>query len=172
MKAEELLQAANDRLHGESAIGLRLLRPDVLVKEAVKEAKSQITAEEAQKARYAIDQAETLIAQAERLAEQISRREDLFLVPYRQKSAAPAPPPLNLGDAPDALDYRVRKGDTLWDISGHSNFYGNPWKWGAIYDANRRRIRNPHRIYPGQQLQIPIQPMRARPSPAASEEQP
>ncbi|MBU8575988.1 LysM peptidoglycan-binding domain-containing protein [Bacillus pumilus] len=58
--------------------------------------------------------------------------------------------------------YTVKKGDTLWDISGR--FYGDSTKWRRIWNANkaamikrsRRNIRQPgHWIFPGQKLKIP-----------------
>ena len=41
--------------------------------------------------------------------------------------------------------YTVRRGDTLWDISGR--FFGNPWEWPRVWSYNPE-ITNPHWIYP------------------------
>ncbi len=49
--------------------------------------------------------------------------------------------------------YTVKKGDSLWRIAGR--VYGNPFKWPRIYNANKNKLKSPHKIYPGQVLTIP-----------------
>jgi nucleoid-associated protein YgaU len=51
----------------------------------------------------------------------------------------------------------VSRGDTLWRISRLT--YGVGERYAIVYRANRERIRDPNRIYPGQ---IFILPMKAR----------
>ncbi|ADY73308.1 Peptidoglycan-binding lysin domain [Desulfurobacterium thermolithotrophum DSM 11699] len=51
--------------------------------------------------------------------------------------------------------YIVKKGDTLWGIAAKDFIYGDPWQWPLIFKANRDKIKNPHLIFPKQELEIP-----------------
>ncbi len=63
--------------------------------------------------------------------------------------------------APNAPEeYTVKRGDTLWAISGM--FLKSPWRWPELWGMNLQDVRNPHRIYPGQQLVLEKTDGRAR----------
>ena len=61
-------------------------------------------------------------------------------------------------DAPEF--YTVRRGDTLWDIS--KLFLTSPWRWPQLWGMNMAQVRNPHLIYPGQELVLEKADGRAR----------
>ncbi|WP_300654942.1 LysM peptidoglycan-binding domain-containing protein [Hydrogenophaga sp.] len=63
--------------------------------------------------------------------------------------------------APNAPDsYTIKRGDTLWAISGI--FLKTPWRWPELWGMNLDDIQNPHRIYPGQVLYLDKSNGRAR----------
>ena len=57
-------------------------------------------------------------------------------------------------------EYVVKRGDTLWDISG--KFLRHAWRWPELWGMNLKQIRNPNLIYPGQLLWLEIVNGRAR----------
>lgn len=52
-------------------------------------------------------------------------------------------------DAP--LRYKVKKGDTLWDISKY--YLRDAWQWPELWYTNTQ-VKNPHLIYPGEVLTL------------------
>ncbi|QXZ08671.1 LysM peptidoglycan-binding domain-containing protein [Comamonas sp. Y33R10-2] len=55
--------------------------------------------------------------------------------------------------APNApAQYTVKRGDTLWGISGL--YLRQPWRWPELWGMNLSSISNPHQIFPGQVLYL------------------
>ena len=66
-------------------------------------------------------------------------------------------PSVALSETEEIKEYKVVKGDTLWDISGkelHDSFL-----WPKIWQENPD-IANPDRIYPGRTIKIPLRLMK------------
>lgn len=53
----------------------------------------------------------------------------------------------------DARLHKVKRGETLWTIARDQ--IGEGALWVALYAANRDQIKDPSRLYPGQELTIP-----------------
>ena len=51
--------------------------------------------------------------------------------------------------------YVVKKGDSLWWIAKYKDIYNDHFLWPLIYDANKKLLKDPSKIYPGQKLMIP-----------------
>ena len=49
--------------------------------------------------------------------------------------------------------YEIAAGDTLWSLA--QKYYGDPYQWRRIYDANSHMINDPHWIYPPHRIIIP-----------------
>jgi nucleoid-associated protein YgaU len=56
--------------------------------------------------------------------------------------------------APEASMYTVQSGDSLSKIA--KEYYGDPMKYPAIFEANQPMLTDPDKIYPGQVLRIPV----------------
>src|SRR4029450_11796357 len=63
-----------------------------------------------------------------------------------------------LPSAPDI--YTVKSRDTLWGISGL--YLKSPWRWPELWGMNLEQVKNPHLIFPGQQLFLDKSNGRAR----------
>lgn len=52
-------------------------------------------------------------------------------------------------------EYVIKKNDTLSEIAKAE--LGNPNRWTFLYEFNRDRIKDPHRLQPGQKILIPVE---------------
>lgn len=61
-------------------------------------------------------------------------------------------------EAPKAVMYTVKKGDTLWKIAEETYGKGKGAQYTGIFEANKPMLSHPDKIYPGQVLRIPPAP--------------
>lgn len=52
--------------------------------------------------------------------------------------------------------YKVKRRDYLWKIAMRKSTLGKAYLWPLIWYANKDKVKNPHRIYPGTVLKIPV----------------
>lgn len=60
--------------------------------------------------------------------------------------------PADMPGKSSRLKYVVKKGDTLWDISGMGKIYKDNFLWPLLFKANRDQIEDPDIIEIGQEL--------------------
>jgi nucleoid-associated protein YgaU len=56
--------------------------------------------------------------------------------------------------APAYKLYTIKSGDSLSKIAKHE--YGNANDWRKIFEANQDTIKDPDKIFPGQEIKIPL----------------
>jgi hypothetical protein len=71
----------------------------------------------------------------------------MLFSPLGYAEEPPAPPKV----LDKEMDYIVKVGDTLWDIS--QQFYDDPFLWPRLWQQNQY-ITNPHRINPGDRIRL------------------
>lgn len=62
-------------------------------------------------------------------------------------------PPAVMAERVEYEEYTIKKGDTLWDITGGR--INDPFFWPMVWKENPH-IKNPDLIYPGQRIRIPL----------------
>ena len=94
-------------------------------------------------------------AAARAAADSLARAADSLAVVLASRNAAPARGSRREDTKASAGSVKVRAGDSLWRISARETVLGDGRRWPEIYEANRDRIRDADRIYPGQELVVP-----------------
>lgn len=90
--------------------------------------------------------------EADSLLAEAGQREQNIRALLAAREGEPAP---RGGGDEKPRGWSVRRGDSLWRISGRGDVYGDSRKWTRIYESNRGLIRDPDLIFPGQELSIP-----------------
>ncbi|MBA3646128.1 MAG: LysM peptidoglycan-binding domain-containing protein [Gemmatimonadaceae bacterium] len=63
-----------------------------------------------------------------------------------------------LNDSTREVTHTVKTGDTLWDLA--QTYLKNPFRWPDIFRRNTDIVKNPHWIYPGEVIRIPVSEVR------------
>lgn len=79
--------------------------------------------------------------------------EDTVVVAPEPEVVVPVPPAPKPVEKAKDIKYRIRWGDTLWDIS--DAYYKNPWQYKKI--ARYNKIKNPDLIISGTDILIPVE---------------
>lgn len=79
--------------------------------------------------------------------------EDTVVVAPEPEVVVPVPPAPKPVEKEKDIKYRIRWGDTLWDIS--DAYYKNPWRYKKI--ARYNKIKNPDLIISGTDILIPVE---------------
>jgi nucleoid-associated protein YgaU len=90
-------------------------------------------------------------AAANRLPQDVAASQPLHA---NAATAVPDGGSLSAAVGPKIATTIVSRGDSLWRIS--RLVYGVGTRYAAVYRANRARIRDPNRIYPGQVFVLPV----------------
>ena len=98
----------------------------------------------------ALELANKALAQAEDAKRQAELEKQKFL----DRTSGDLDDSMAAGAGAGADSYTVVRGDNLWNISGKSDIYGDPYQWPLIYKANRSQIKDPDLILPGQNFDI------------------
>ena len=98
----------------------------------------------------ALELANKALAQAEDAKRQAELEKQKFL----DRTAGDLDDSMAAGAGMGEDSYTVVRGDNLWNISGKSSIYGDPYQWPLIFKANRSQIKDPDLIFPGQNFAI------------------
>jgi len=141
LEAQEAISKAESKIQELKNIGGETAEAEELLSSAKEHFSKEeyILAKEKAKEAYSLsDKLYQEILKARKEAEELAKREkerkplDKYTVGTWQKSR-----------------------DCLWNIAKRPDIYNDPWKWKKIYIANKKKIKNPDLIFPGQVFKIP-----------------
>ena len=94
-----------------------------------------------------------LETEPEPVVEAPQAEEDKIVVAEEPEVVVPVPQPAPEPEKAKDVKYRIRWGDTLWDIA--DAYYKNPWRYPKI--ARYNKIKNPDVIISGTDILIPVE---------------
>ena len=94
-----------------------------------------------------------LETEPELVVEAPQAEEDKIVVAEELEVVVPVPQPAPEPEKAKDVKYRIRWGDTLWDIA--DAYYKNPWRYPKI--ARYNKIKNPDVIISGTDILIPVE---------------
>lgn len=87
------------------------------------------------------------------VAQSAPKKADVKQAGGQSSQPTPMSPGVTPASGSSARTYTVKKGDTLSKIS--KEYYGDANQYMKIFEANRDQLKDPDKIYPGQELRIP-----------------
>jgi len=84
-----------------------------------------------------------------------TREKEEIAVEYKGQPQKIKEEKVKLSQKPVYSIYTVKKNESLWDIAGKPEIYGDSTKWNLIYEANKDIISKPDLIKAGMKLKIP-----------------
>lgn len=78
------------------------------------------------------------------------KEDEVVVAPAEEVIPEPPPAP---AEKPADIDYKIKWGDTLWDIAGA--YYKNPWRYHMI--ARYNHIKDPDYIISGTHITLPVE---------------
>ena len=101
-----------------------------------------------------VEKPETVLPKVEEKPSVPVAVEDTVIVIEEAEEVIPLPPPVkNIEEKPKDITYKIKWGDTLWDIA--DTYYKNPWRYKKI--ASYNKIKNPDYIISGTTILIPAE---------------
>ncbi len=116
----------------------------LIAKDRAEHTKATAAALEAERQRLAA-------LEQQRLADEAAKK--LAQTPPPVVAPVPVPAPVVAAPAEESTVWVVKRGDTLCKIA-RANFQGNYMKWKFLFRLNRKSIKNPNLIYPGQKFVV------------------